>query len=287
MNPKKWSLSLFILFVFSLAFCQEKVLTEKEKRALIKEHYTKAIMYYQAEDYGKAISYYEQILNLDPQQVQPSKLTELCRKKIREKYSKFLEEINRLVSDGKYNTAYEKMSVLVQADPNNPELKNYYGQLDSIKNIFSELTDNNKPSQLIRKSVSGYLKNDWDIKPMLHCGIYAAQLAPGDSKIEKYISLIKEKYPKEYKSVEIVPGMTIVEQKLVAALNYIYDAKYDRAIVECNDVIELEPKSILAFKRLGSAYYALKKEKEAKAIWGGALKIDPQDEELKRFLKNP
>jgi Tfp pilus assembly protein PilF len=79
--------------------------------------------------------------------------------------------------------------------------------------------------------------------------------------------------------------MNIVEQKLVSALNLIYDSKFDRAIMECNEVLEFEPNNVMAMKRLGSAYYALKKVDKAKQVWKDALRYAPNDEDLKSFLK--
>ena len=77
----------------------------------------------------------------------------------------------------------------------------------------------------------------------------------------------------------------VVEQKLEAILNAIYDGKYEYAIFECELVIELEPDNIMAWKRLGSVYYAQGKPNQAKSTWETALKLAPNDEELKKFLQ--
>jgi Tfp pilus assembly protein PilF len=50
-------------------------------------------------------------------------------------------------------------------------------------------------------------------------------------------------------------------------------------------VIELQPKNVLAWKRLGSAYYAIGKKDKARETWEQALKIAPEDVELKQFIK--
>lgn len=275
-----------VAVIFSLAGSQENVLSEKEKRTLIKTYYETAIRHFQAQEYGKAINYYEQILKLDPEQVQPPKLIEICRRKIREKYESALKEVDQMVSDGKYNSAYFKIREVIEMDPTNPELKRYQKQLGSIKEIFGEITGKTKKDNLLRRSIAEYLKNPGgNVRFAINSAIYVSQLPPDDARLERYLDLLEKEFTKEYKSIEIVPGMTLVEQKLVAALNYIYDGKYDRAIIECNDVLELEPENVLALKRLGSSYYALNKVKEAKEVWKRALKIDPKDEEIKMFLK--
>ena len=54
---------------------------------------------------------------------------------------------------------------------------------------------------------------------------------------------------------------------------------------ECTIVIELQPNNILAWKRLGSAYFAIGKKDKARETWERALKIAPDDVELKQFIK--
>jgi tetratricopeptide (TPR) repeat protein len=120
---------------------------------------------------------------------------------------------------------------------------------------------------------------------MILAAIYAGQKDPSNQKIAQYNMVLEAGYPKEVKSIEILSGMNLVEQKLQSALNNIYDGKYDRTLTECNEILELEPRNITAYKRAGSAYYALKKIDKAKEMWNKALEISPNDTELKKFIK--
>jgi len=280
-------LFVFILFAsFSSLISQEKILSEKEKRQLVRSYYDMAIRYFAEKKYSKAISYYEEILKLDPEQTQAKKLIETCRYQIQLKLGGLLNEVKQLVSQGKYNSASMKLKEALVDEPENTELNERLKKVEQIKNIFGELTTKDKTAELVRKSVSEFCENPkGDVRLMMNSAIYASQISPDDVRIKKYLELLEKSYPAEYKAMEIIPGMNLVDQKLVSALNYIYDSKYDRAIVECNDVLALEPENILAYKRLGSAYYALKKEEEAKKIWRKALKLAPNDEELKMFIK--
>ncbi len=79
--------------------------------------------------------------------------------------------------------------------------------------------------------------------------------------------------------------MNLVEQKLYVALKNIYSARYDIAIMECQDVLELEPENVLAMTRLGSAYYALGNRDKAIEIWKRALEIDPNNKDILDFLE--
>jgi Tfp pilus assembly protein PilF len=42
---------------------------------------------------------------------------------------------------------------------------------------------------------------------------------------------------------------------------------------------------MLAWKRLGSAYYAIGKKDKARETWEKALKVAPDDTELKQFFR--
>jgi Flp pilus assembly protein TadD len=79
--------------------------------------------------------------------------------------------------------------------------------------------------------------------------------------------------------------MNIIDQYLFGALNHIYEGRYDLAIQQTSIVIGLQPTNVLALKRLGSAYFAIGNKTKARAAWEKALKIAPDDAELKTFLR--
>lgn len=284
-------ISKFIILLFSVSilfvpvFSQEKVLSEKERATLIKAYYDTAIRNFQSGDYSKAISYWEQILQLDPSQIQPPKLIAVAKQKIRDKFSKALKAAESYYLSGKYTAALSEVTTVLNSDPTNSELKNFYEQINNVATTLGDEVSQTRVGHYIRIAVNEYLKPAGKTKYAAHALIYASQLNPGDARIKKFLGIFTESYQAQVKAIETVPGMNLVEQKLVASLNFIYDAKYDRAIMECNDILELEPGNLMALKRLGSAYYALKKVQKAKEIWREALKINPKDAELKSYLK--
>ena len=117
-------------------FAQEKVLSEKEKQSLIKAYYDTAIRSFQANDFSKAISYWEQILKLDPTQVQPPKLIEFAKQKLMEKYSKVLKSVEESYNAGRYTDALSNMKTALETSPNNTELKKLYGKIRKIQEAF-------------------------------------------------------------------------------------------------------------------------------------------------------
>lgn len=47
----------------------------------------------------------------------------------------------------------------------------------------------------------------------------------------------------------------------------------------------MEPHNVLALTRMGSAYYAMGQKSEARRYWEKALKLDPQNNVIKQFLR--
>ena len=82
----------------------------------------------------------------------------------------------------------------------------------------------------------------------------------------------------------ITSGMKVMPYLQMVSVNDIYDGKYDRAIVTLNEILALEPRDVLALKRLGSAYFSLGQKKRAKESWERALVLQPNDATLKKFI---
>lgn len=82
-----------------------------------------------------------------------------------------------------------------------------------------------------------------------------------------------------------VTGDALIGIKLHRSVAYFQDGKYDLAIKECQQVVELDPNNALAYTRLGSAYYAVGMKDKAIEAWRRALEIDPSNRELQEFLQ--
>ncbi len=55
-------------------------------------------------------------------------------------------------------------------------------------------------------------------------------------------------------------------------------------IREAQDVLNLEPNNALAYKRIGSAFFAMGQREKAKNAWEKSLQMNPADRSLKEFL---
>lgn len=76
-----------------------------------------------------------------------------------------------------------------------------------------------------------------------------------------------------------------IKYKLELILNHIYQKKFKSAITECEKVLKSDPKNVTALSRLGSAYFSDGEMDKAKEVWLQALKIEPNNQVLQKFVE--
>ncbi|HRY30511.1 MAG TPA: tetratricopeptide repeat protein [Elusimicrobiota bacterium] len=176
-------------------------------------------------------------------------------------------------------SAIQKAERLVPEDAAFAEMRR---RLDSVTAIVSQAVQNTKVDGLVRKGVVRYIENDGT--RALNAVRFAQQLSPSEPSLDRLGKLIEKEYP-GLEPPSIPKGKTLVDYKLQLALEYVYDQQFLKAINECNQVLDLEPDNVLALTRMGSAYYAMGQKDEAKTLWVRALKLEPNNQVLKQFLR--
>jgi tetratricopeptide (TPR) repeat protein len=216
--------------------------------------------------------------------------------KIREKEAKMLEERRKIelarnyykeaievYRNGLYSEALGKLRFAVELDPQRPEIQDLFKKLSSIVDVISKEMGFEREGELIRTGVSYYIED----KPRKAITTlqYAFEFAPKNKEIPRLLNVLKREYPAIAEQEKISEGMTLVEQKMYRALNYLYEDRSDLAIVECQEVLELEPNNTLALSRLGSAYYVIGQKEKAKELWLKVLEIEPENKEVLESLR--
>lgn len=215
--------------------------------------------------------------------------------KIEEKEAKMIEERKKIelarnyykeaievYRNGLYSEALGKLRFAVDLDPKRPEIQNLFNKVSSIVDVISKETGLAKEAELIRTGVSCYIED----KPRKAISTlqYAFEHVPKNKEIPRLLNIVKREYPAIAEQEKISEGMTLVEQKMYRALNYLYEDRSDLAIVECQEVLELEPNNTLALSRLGSAYYVIGQKEKAKELWLRVLEIEPENKEVLESL---
>jgi len=185
--------------------------------------------------------------------------------------------------NGLYSDAVAKLRFAVELDPKKPEIQSLFKKLSSIIEVIPRETGVGREAELVRAGVSYYVE-DKAGKAIITLE-YASELSPKNKEIPRLLNIVKREYPAIAEQEKISAGMTLVEQKLYRALNYLYEDRSDLAILECQEVLELEPNNTLALSRLGSAYYVIGQKEKAKELWLKVLDLEPENKEVLEFLR--
>jgi len=216
--------------------------------------------------------------------------------RIKEKEAKVIEEQRKIelagnyykdaieaYRNGLYSSALAKLRFAVELGPERPEVQSLFKKLSSIVEVIPQETRVEREAELIRSSVSYYIEDK--PKKAITTLQYASELSPKNKEIPRLLNVVKREYPAIAEQEKISEGMTLAEQKMYRALNYLYEDRSDLAIVECQEVLELEPNNTLALSRLGSAYYVIGQKEKAKELWLKVLQIEPENKEVLESLR--
>jgi len=248
-----------------------------------KKHYDQADSYMKEKQYDLAIAEWKKVLDIDGSQEAASRYIASA---VKEKMGATYGEAKQAYERGDYIMARDYYNKILADNPTDIDVKTMLSRLDEVVKVALRIDDKNQAGEMMRKALSNYIAVDGNRKASMAGAWYAFQLNPSSLTIAVK-GFLELKYVSILSTMEAPVGdMNIVDQYLFAALNHIYEGRYDLAIQECTIVIELQPTNILAWKRLGSGYYAIGKKDKARETWERALKIAPDDTELKQFIKS-
>jgi tetratricopeptide (TPR) repeat protein len=248
-----------------------------------KIHYEQAEKYMKEKKYELAIEEWNKILEIDDTQEAAKRL---IAKAVRKKISGQYGEAKKLYEKGDYLSSRDKYYKILVDNPTDTDVKKIISNLDETVKMVSRLDGRDKASVMMRKSLNNHIDINGNKRAAVAASWYAVQLDPMNTNTLAIKNFMEQKYSALLSSMDAPIGdMNVIDQYLFAALNHIYEGRYDRSIQESSIVIELQPDNLLAWKRLGSAYFAMNQKDKARKAWKTALKIAPNDAELKQFLK--
>ncbi|MBA3052850.1 MAG: tetratricopeptide repeat protein [Candidatus Omnitrophota bacterium] len=247
--------------------------------------YNSAVKNFSAGKYSDAIRCWQRILEIDPEQVPPHKMIEFTRGKIKQELAPRVQAFEKNMQAGKWFIAHDAACRVLDIDPAYPGLAEKKDKLGEIAGITEDCSGSGKVPIMLRKSVHAYF--DKNPALMFDAAIYAEQLNKDIAlgrKISALLSYMEKKYPEARSRVKLIAGMDLMKQLLQSSLDSIYKADYTGAIMFCDRILALDESSTLALMRKGSAYYALNNFNEARKNWQLALKTDPGNKDVKKFL---
>jgi len=200
-----------------------------------------------------------------------------------EKAAKLLTEARLTLRNGSYEDALKGIKkaddLLMGTDPAAREL---LAKVAAVTAIFPETAGPTEREDILRKAVGRYTDNNTDA--VLYA-TYARQKWTRDVGIARLYALISRDFPQTASELRILPGITIVDQLLQDALDFIRSGRFIQAISKLQQVLQLEPDNIPALTRMGSAYWAMEKKDIARKNWQRVLDLDPANTEVRQFMK--
>lgn len=247
-----------------------------------KGHYKQAFDYFTQGNYSRAIQEWNAVLKIDADQKTAQKMVRTAREKIQTRDKKELDRLFAFIAQGDYQAAFLELQPLLDRDPTHPFYHTLQTRLELLTEIIKK-TPRTRSWQAAKRGLRGYIAREDNLRLAFNGLRHAQDINPKEMRFKRILSLLIKEDPR-LSEEKITPGMKLLEYKQFVALNNIYDGKYDLAVENLNEVLALEPADLTSLKRLGSAYYSLKRYARAEKVWLRALKLSPRDKQLRRFL---
>jgi len=198
------------------------------------------------------------------------------------------------VRQGFYDLALEDLGRSARFRPLPADKKPIY---DRLKQLVDErvirITAKTQKDQMLRRSVDLFIDNKKDTaldtlrllqldypKDETIKRLMAVMSGEGDQPKQQKAPMTVVAAPAQPKFADIDP----VKLKMVKAEQYFQEQQWDLGLKELRDVIEINPKETMAYVRMGSMYYVLGMKAEASKAWNFAIRLAPNDPEVKRTI---
>lgn len=199
-------------------------------------------------------------------------------------FQSLFNEAVKNYTTGNYKQALNNFNKAKEIQPEATDIDIYIDRINLVTSLYSSITPTDKVSSLLVRGISYYINGD-NVSAVKVIN-YALSLSPDDIQISRLLTKIEEKTGVRAEKIENLAGTTIVDKLHSESLIAFRKRDYARAIKLCEEILLLEPEDVLAYKRLGSAFYALGQKDKALQMWQQALQLDPKDEKLKNMIEN-
>jgi tetratricopeptide (TPR) repeat protein len=193
------------------------------------------------------------------------------------------EEAVKNYTTGNYKQALANLNKAKEIYPDATDIDIYIEKIKLVSSFYPSITPKDKISKLLIRGINFFVKGD-NLSAVKVIN-YASSLAPQDTNIVRLLSTIEEKTGARAEKIESPAGTTIVDKLHNESLIAFRKRDYATAVKLCEEILLLEPEDVLAYKRLGSAFYAMGEKDKAIQMWKQALKLDPKDEKLRQLIE--
>ena len=205
-----------------------------------------------------------------------------------EEMAKYFKEGMEAYKIGEYLVAMDRLSRAYGIDPTNEDLARAIPRIQVVSGWIEAEKGTTNESEAIRTGIAYYIEGDVNNSVMALRHAYSLQ--PQHEKLRRLLNDIEKEAgqvltPISGTKLTTAPALSLVEQKQEKAREFFSKKQYDAAINECQEILIIDPKNVLALKRMGSCYYQMGLKDKAVATWKKVLEIDPTDKDVLDILK--
>lgn len=197
-------------------------------------------------------------------------------------------------SAGKFADAQEKLDQAASLKPGDPKIEASRDRLKIVAGIYPQVAEFSiDPAQaaIYQGSLDFLIGKDREALKKL---AYAQTLQPGEQKLDSLVEAIERRsglvrqatpapVPSGEKAAPTLGAEKIVAGNMALMEVALREREYDKVVKLASQVIELDAANALAYKRMGSAYYAQRKHAEALKALRSAHKLERDPEEKKQL----
>ena len=205
----------------------------------------------------------------------------------------FIKKAESGIKNRDYAAAYEDVNMSIGMDPavrKGPWGEKYNKLNDVVTGLkLKELPVRQKllktdTPQAVEAglAIGEYLEGNNDKSALLAHSALGYQ--PGDAFFSEFLTVMSGLTNSGIKKDEILPRAMLMNLKLEKTAAAFYAQDFQKAVKECREVLLIDEGNAAAWKKLGSAYFALGDTAKARHAYGKALELNPADDSIIRFM---
>ncbi|MDP3544170.1 MAG: tetratricopeptide repeat protein [Elusimicrobiota bacterium] len=203
----------------------------------------------------------------------------------------FLRQAKLDATSGRYADASDKLSQALSLKPKDTRLQQSLERMTIVAEVFPILKDfsTDAAQAAIYEGALDFVAGD--PKSSLRKLAYAESLSPTDERIDRLAKAVEAKtgVVREGPAVaEAGRAPTMGAEKVVGGTMALMEVAlrerdFERVVKLADQVLELDPSNALAYKRLGAAHYALKRNPEALKALRSAYRLETEPDSRKQL----
>ncbi len=206
----------------------------------------------------------------------------------------FIKKAESGIKNRDYVAAYENVNMSIGMDPAVREgpWGEKYNRLNSVVTGLKlkelparrELLKADTPQAVEAGNAIGeYLEGNNDKSALLAHSALGYQ--PGDAFFSEFLTVMSGLTRSQIKKDEILPRAMLVNLKLEKASSSFYVQDFQKSVKECSEALLIAESNAEAWKKIGSAYFALGDTAKARHAYGKALELNPADASIIGFMR--